>query len=106
VTKPPYPWPKAIMLSRAQAPKLYELDEQRILLRRKMAEELEKHIEGERWSHVMPYLLFCELEGVDIETSIAACLGYLRHVIEGDLQHGLHSRESLAGLRLPKEPAE
>lgn len=102
----PYPWPRAIRLARAEAPKVYELEEKRARLRARLVEEMDKHIEGGKWSHVMPYVLFCELESIDIETSIAACLGYLRHVIEGDLQHGLSSRESLAGLRLPKDPAE
>jgi hypothetical protein len=50
-------------------------------------------------------MLFCRLEGVDTEAGIAAALGYLAWVREEDKGHKI-KRDSLKGLRLPKEPSQ
>lgn len=103
MSKQPYPWPRSIMLRRRDAPLVYEIEANLKNEFRDLEEALEEHVEGDKWTHIIPYMLFCTLEGYDTETSIAACLGYLRHVLEGDLQHEV-VRESLKGLVLPKEP--
>ena len=73
------------------------------VLRTELSEELAQFVVGGRWTHVYPYMLFCQLEGVDIEASIAAALGYLEHVKATDKQHKV-KRASLKGLRLPQKP--
>jgi len=91
------------MLRRGDAEEVYALEDERRKINEKLIEALGDHIEGDRWTHVYPYLLFCQLEAVDIEASVAACLGYLRFVADVDDQHAFE-RESLKGLVLPKEP--
>jgi hypothetical protein len=99
----PYPWAKSIMLSRAAAPEVYEHESVLKNVLEDLRIALGEHLEGGKWDVVIPYMLFCVLESFDNETSIAAVLGYLKHVAEGDLQHDM-VRESLKGLELPKEP--
>lgn len=91
------------MLRRREAPAVYKIEDKLKETFADLAEALESHVAGDRWKKIVPYMLFCVLEGYDTEAAIAATFGYLRHVQEGDLQHNL-VRESLIGLALPKEP--
>ncbi len=100
----PYPWAKSILLNRDQAPRVYAVEKRFETVLEDLVEALDEHIEGGKWDAVVPYMLFCVLESFDTESSIAAALGFLRHVAEGDLQHEM-KRESLEGLVLPKEPS-
>lgn len=99
----PYPWATPLMLSRNEAPEVYEIEDSLTKTLEDLELELKDHIEGDKWKQRVPYMLFCILEGYDKESSIAAVLGYLRHVLDMDKQAGT-KRESLKGLRLPNKP--
>ncbi len=99
----PYPWATPQMLSRSEAPEVYEIEDRLRETLEELEVELENHIEGDKWKQRVPYMLFCILEGYNHESAIAATLGYLRHVRDMDKQTGT-KRESLKGLRLPNKP--
>lgn len=101
----PYPWPKPAYLSSKEAPKVYKIERKIQRLFKDLDEELEGLIGGHKWRERVPYILFCQLEGFDIESSIAACFGFLQHVRAQDEEYGVE-RLSLKGLVLPPEPEE
>ena len=96
----PYPRPKSMMLSSHEAPKVYQIESDIREQFEVLEEALEPFVYGGRYTHRVPYMLFCLLEGYNQEASIAAALGFLQHVKEQDRAHGT-KRESLKGLRLP-----
>ena len=101
--KKSYPWAKTMMLRRKGAEKVYEIEDRLGALLDKLAEALEPHVVGDHFTHRVPYMILCILDRYDKEASIAAAFGYLQHTRNADKEAGM-KRESLKGLRLPKEP--
>ena len=99
----PYPWPESMMLMRNEAPEVYEVEDKIREQFEVLELELEPFVTGGKWTHVVPYMLFCTLAGYDREAAIAAALGFLKHIRNEDLKNKT-KRASLKGLRLPSKP--